>query len=149
LAKERALEILEEGELKEAIDSMVSDYSKNPAQPEALKTLVANLGFSLRNDPGLDEDKVRNFIEGFSEGESKDDQDFDYRAAKDRALAVLERGEPEKAIDTILREIRKDPRRCRENIEANESSGMFYKAMLKAGEMTAEDIREFIESFRQ
>lgn len=67
LAKQRAIELLEGGDLIGAIDSMVSDLSKDSTRPEMQKSMIAGMGMALRNDPGLDEQKVREFIEGFAE----------------------------------------------------------------------------------
>ena len=64
-AAKRALELLEQGNLKQAVDSMVSDLSKDHTAPEAQKRMIGMMGLSLRNDPELNEQKVREFIEGF------------------------------------------------------------------------------------
>jgi len=64
-AAQRALELLAQGKLKEAVDSMVSDLSKDPTRPEGQKRMIGMMGMSLRNDPELNEQKVREFIKGF------------------------------------------------------------------------------------
>jgi hypothetical protein len=67
LAKQRAITILKNGELKQAIDSIISDLSKDPASsPEQVKALQT-MGMILRNDPTLDSEKVKDFINGFAE----------------------------------------------------------------------------------
>lgn len=66
-AKKRALEILQGGDLKEAIDSMVSDLAKDPTRPEEQVRMLTMMGMITRDDPGLDEKKVREFIEGFNQ----------------------------------------------------------------------------------
>ncbi len=66
-AKDRALEHLKQGALKQAIDSIVSDLSKDRNRPDEQKMLIGMMGLSLRNDPELNEQKVRDFIEGFAE----------------------------------------------------------------------------------
>ena len=66
-AKQRALELLENGDLMQAIDSMVSDLGKDPTRPPEQVRLLPMIGMITRNDPALDEKKVREFIEGFAE----------------------------------------------------------------------------------
>ena len=67
LAKQRALELLKGGDLKQAIDSMVSDLAKDPTRPREQVNMLTMMGMITRNDPALDEKKVREFIEGFAE----------------------------------------------------------------------------------
>jgi hypothetical protein len=64
-AKDRANSYLEQGKLKEAIDSMVSDLGKDPNKAEEQKDLIRMMGMTLRNDPELNEEKIREFIDGF------------------------------------------------------------------------------------
>lgn len=64
-AKQQALEILQRGDLKQAIDSMVSDLAKDRTRPREQVSLLTMMGLAIRNDPALDEQKVREFIEGF------------------------------------------------------------------------------------
>ncbi|MFH1711868.1 MAG: hypothetical protein ABH846_01365 [Patescibacteria group bacterium] len=66
-AKQRALEILKQGDLMQAIDSMVSDLRKDPTRPPEQVRMLTMMGMITRNDPALDEKKVREFIEGFAE----------------------------------------------------------------------------------
>ena len=66
-AKQRALELLKGGDLKQAIDSMVSDLAKDPTRPREQVSMLTMMGMITRNDPALDEKKVREFIEGFAE----------------------------------------------------------------------------------
>jgi len=66
-AEQRAIALMANGKLKEAIDSMVSDLGKDPTRPEMQKGMIGMMGLSVRNDPQLDEKKVRDFIEGFSD----------------------------------------------------------------------------------
>jgi hypothetical protein len=67
LAKKRALEYVNRGKLKEAIDSMVSDLGKDDSRPEEQKSMITMMGLSLRNQPTLSEQEVRDFIVGFTE----------------------------------------------------------------------------------
>jgi len=66
-AKKRALELLEQGDLMQAIDSMVSDLGKDPTRPTEQVRMLTMMGMVTRNDPALDEEKARDFIEGFAE----------------------------------------------------------------------------------
>jgi len=66
-AKKRALELLEQGELKQAIDSMVADLAKDPTRSETQKSMIGMMGMTLKNEAILDEQKVRTFIKGFKE----------------------------------------------------------------------------------
>lgn len=66
-AKQRALELLEQGNLKKAIDSMVSDLAKDPTRPPDQVSMLTMMGMITRDDPALDEQKVKEFIEGFTE----------------------------------------------------------------------------------
>jgi len=66
-AKKRALEYVDRGQLKEAIDSMVSDLNKDASQPKEQIMMAVMMGLSLRNRPDLTEKEVRDFIEGFTE----------------------------------------------------------------------------------
>lgn len=66
-AKQRALEILRQGDLKQAIDSMVSDLAKDPTRPPEQVSMLTMMGMITRNDSALDENKARDFIEGFVE----------------------------------------------------------------------------------
>lgn len=66
-AKQRALEILRQGDLKQAIDSMVSDLAKDLTRPPEQVSMLTMMGMITRNDSALDEKKVREFIEGFVE----------------------------------------------------------------------------------
>ncbi len=61
-AKNRANNYLEQGKLKEAIDSMVSDLGKDPNRAEEQKDIVRMMGMTLRNDPELNEEKAREMI---------------------------------------------------------------------------------------
>ena len=66
-AKKRALDYVSQGKLKEAIDSMVSDLGKDDSRPQDQKHMIGMLGMMLRNQPGLSEKEVREFIDGFAE----------------------------------------------------------------------------------
>ena len=66
-AKKRALEYVKRGELKQAIDSMVSDLNKDNSRPEEQKQMIAMTGLTLRNEKNLKEEEVLSFIEGFAE----------------------------------------------------------------------------------
>jgi len=66
-AKDRALEYLDSGNLKGAIDSMVSDLAKDPTRPAAQVEMLTMMGMITRNDSALDEKKVREFIQGFAD----------------------------------------------------------------------------------
>ena len=66
-AKQRALELLKEGNLKQAIDSMVSDLAKDPTRSREQVNILTMTGMITRDDSSLDEKKVREFIEGFAE----------------------------------------------------------------------------------
>lgn len=65
-AKQRALEYLKQGKLKESIDSMVSDLSKDESRPEGQKKMIGMMGMDLRNKTDLTEKDVRDFIEGLA-----------------------------------------------------------------------------------
>lgn len=65
-AKYRALKYLEQGDLKQAISSMVSDLSKDKDMTDERRDFLAEMGLALKQDPELDEKKVRDFIEGFN-----------------------------------------------------------------------------------
>lgn len=67
LAKRRALDYLNQGNLKAAIDSMVSDLNKDASRPPEQKRMITFTGLDLRNQPNLSEQEVRDFIEGFAE----------------------------------------------------------------------------------
>ena len=66
-AKIKALRYLDEGQLKQAIDSMVSSLSEDPNRPEEQKQIIAMMGLDLRNKRDLNERDVRDFINGFAE----------------------------------------------------------------------------------
>jgi len=66
LAKQRALELLKQGDFKSAIDSMVSDLSKDPSRSQEQKNMIVMMGMATRNDQALDDKKTREFIEGFA-----------------------------------------------------------------------------------
>ncbi len=65
--KERALEYVSQGKLKEAIDSMVSDLNKDDSRPQEQKDVIVMMGMDLRNQPNLTKKEVIDFIEGFAE----------------------------------------------------------------------------------
>ena len=65
-AKKRALEYVAQGQLKEAIDSMFSDLSKDPTRPAMQQQMIGAMAMSLRNKPDLSERDVVEFIEGFN-----------------------------------------------------------------------------------
>lgn len=66
LAKQRAMEYVEQGDLKSAIDSIVSDLSKDKNRPEMQKSMIAMMGMELRSNPNLTKEKVIEFIKGFN-----------------------------------------------------------------------------------
>jgi len=63
-AKGRARAVLEKGDLKGAVDTMVADLTKNPDM-QAQMPMIAMMAMSLKADPEFDEKKVSDFIEGF------------------------------------------------------------------------------------
>lgn len=65
-AKRRALEYLDKGEFRLAINSMVSDLDKDDSRPEQQKRMIAMMGMMLNNKENLAEKDVRDFIEGFA-----------------------------------------------------------------------------------
>ena len=65
-AKKRATDLLQKGELREAINSMVLDLSKDPTRNEEQKNMIILMGMELLKDPQLDAKMVRDFLEGFS-----------------------------------------------------------------------------------
>lgn len=65
-AKDRALALVDQGKFKEAIDSMVSDLSKDPSR-SAQMGMVAMMAMSERNNPNLDARSAREFIVGFAD----------------------------------------------------------------------------------
>lgn len=65
-AKQRAMEYVEQGDLKSAIDSMVSDLSKDKDRPDMQKSMIAMMGMELRSNPNLTKEKVIEFIKGFN-----------------------------------------------------------------------------------
>jgi hypothetical protein len=65
-AKERALKLAETGKLKEAIDSMVSDVSKDPESAPNM-SFIYGMAMALKNDPQLDKKAVVEWIKGFPE----------------------------------------------------------------------------------
>ena len=66
-AMRRALQLLEQGEFKQAVISMLSDLYKDPTKSEDEKSMTKRIGTVLILDPELNEQKVREFIEGFPE----------------------------------------------------------------------------------
>jgi len=64
-AKKRALSYVESGDLKGAIDSMVSDLNKDQTRPDMQKQMIGMMALDLRNKPGLTEAEVVDFIKGF------------------------------------------------------------------------------------
>ena len=67
MAKRRALEYLEKGDLIGAVDSMVSDLSKDSSRPSVQQSMIGMMGMELRNKPNLSEKDVRDFIKGFAD----------------------------------------------------------------------------------
>ena len=65
IAKEKALDWVQKGDLKAAIDSMVSDLSKAPHRSAAKKELSTRMGLVLRNKADLSEEDVVEFISGW------------------------------------------------------------------------------------
>jgi len=65
-AKERALAYVDQGQLKVAIDSMVSDLSKDPARPREQQSMIAMMALDLRNKPNLTKEEVTEWINGFA-----------------------------------------------------------------------------------
>ena len=65
-AKERALELANAGKLKEAIDSMVSDLSKDPDNAPRM-SFIGGMAMALRNDSNLNQKAVISWINGFAE----------------------------------------------------------------------------------
>jgi len=63
--KARAIKYVEAGDLKTAIDSMISDLKKTDMITEDQKTMATMMGMALKNDPNISEDSVRDFINGF------------------------------------------------------------------------------------
>lgn len=66
-AKKRALKCLEQGQLLDAIDSMVSDLSKDTSRHPDQMHMIGMMGMILRNKEDLTEGEVREFIVGFTE----------------------------------------------------------------------------------
>jgi hypothetical protein len=46
---------------------MVSDLGKDDSRPQDQKHMIGMMGMMLRNQPGLSEKEVREFIDGFAE----------------------------------------------------------------------------------
>jgi len=64
--KNRALEYVEQGDLKGSIDSVVSDMNKDKSRPEMQKSMIVMMGMGLRNESNLTKEKVIEFIKGFN-----------------------------------------------------------------------------------
>jgi len=64
--KERALELVENGQLKNAVMSIASDLVKDTKRPDEQKALIVRMSAALRADPDLTQEKVREFINGFN-----------------------------------------------------------------------------------
>jgi hypothetical protein len=65
-AKQKALELAEAGQLKEAIDSMVSDLNSDPDSDPNMMLFVTGRAIALRNNPNLDKKTVVDWINGFN-----------------------------------------------------------------------------------
>lgn len=65
LAKQGALQVLAEGDLVGAIDSMVSGLANDPTREKNMGA-TKMLAEVFKKDPNLDKEKVRYFIEGFN-----------------------------------------------------------------------------------
>jgi len=65
-AQKRALEYVEAGKLKEALDSMVSDLNKDADRPAMQKQMIAMMALELRNKKDLTEEEVIDWIKGFN-----------------------------------------------------------------------------------
>jgi hypothetical protein len=64
-AKERALEYVSRGKLKEAINGMLSDLNKY--SPDSLSPIIFLMAAALTHKKDLTEKEARDFIEGFPE----------------------------------------------------------------------------------
>ena len=64
IAKIRALELLAQGKLKEAIDSMVSDLNKDESYSSNM-SMIGGMAMALRGKEDLTAEEVRQFIVGF------------------------------------------------------------------------------------
>ena len=62
--KKRALEYVLQGDLKQALDSIWADYSKNDKIQPELKHTISMMCLALRYQPNLSEKEVVDFING-------------------------------------------------------------------------------------